>query len=123
MTRPNRYQKLRQQGVDSEWLRVRIWYRSIKVGEMVLLKEDNVTPLKWRLERIIKLYRGPDNLTKVVDFAIAKGIVRRALNKLVILPTCDVESNGFQGGQDVKAVTRRRRTPTSIRNGTHPRQP
>ncbi|KAL0870369.1 hypothetical protein ABMA27_005379 [Loxostege sticticalis] len=102
----NRYhliERLRQQFWD-RWkkeylseLQVRTKWRTmqhkVKEGEMVLLKEDNAPPLKWRLGRIVKLHPGPDNITRVVDVKTAKGIVRRALNKLVALPNKDVEAS------------------------------
>ena len=99
MMRPNRYQlieKLRQQ-FWSRWskeflaeMQTRTRWRQrqqeVKIGDMVLLKEENTPPLKWRLGRIVKLYPGADAVTRVVDIHTTKGVVRRALNKLVALP-------------------------------------
>ncbi|XP_063834037.1 uncharacterized protein LOC135083229 [Ostrinia nubilalis] len=117
----NRYhiiERLRQQFWD-RWrteylseLQVRTKWRTMqhqaKEGDMVLLKEDHAPPMKWRLGRIVKLYPGPDNITRVVDVNTAKGIVRRALNKLVALPPSnevETQSPAFNGPQYVRAAT------------------
>ncbi|KAL0902401.1 hypothetical protein ABMA27_000282 [Loxostege sticticalis] len=88
--RPLMSEYLSELQVRTKW---RTMQHKVKEGEMVLLKEDNAPPLKWRLGRIVKLHPGPDNITRVVDVKTAKGIVRRALNKLVALPNKDVEAS------------------------------
>lgn len=60
----------------------------LKEGTLVLIKEDNLPPLKWRLGRVTKsLYPGSDKITRVADIRTATGIVRRAFSKICPLPS------------------------------------
>uniref|UniRef100_A0A182RL83 DUF5641 domain-containing protein n=1 Tax=Anopheles funestus TaxID=62324 RepID=A0A182RL83_ANOFN len=45
---------------------------NIREGTTLLLKEDNLPPLKWRYGRVIKVYPGDDGLIRVVDVKTAK---------------------------------------------------
>lgn len=53
---------------------------------MVLLKEDNLPPLKWALGRIITKIPGADNQVRVADVRTANGVFRRPTHKLCSLP-------------------------------------
>ncbi|XP_076394279.1 uncharacterized protein LOC143265522 [Megachile rotundata] len=55
-------------------------------GTMVLIKDDNVPPLKWRMGRILELHPGADNITRVVSIKAAEGVIKRPLTKICILP-------------------------------------
>nr|XP_049464868.1 uncharacterized protein LOC120956216 [Anopheles coluzzii] len=59
---------------------------NVREGTMVLLKEDNLPPLKWRFGRVLKIYPGDDGLVRVVDVKTKDGIYRRAITKICILP-------------------------------------
>lgn len=61
-------------------------HEPISVGSMVLLKEDNLPPLQWRMGRVMQLHLGHDNLCRVVSVQTAKGVVKRAIAKVVFLP-------------------------------------
>ncbi|UYV61064.1 hypothetical protein LAZ67_1003288, partial [Cordylochernes scorpioides] len=54
---------------------------NIKIGTLVLLKEDNLPPLKWRMGRINQVYPGEDGLVRVVSVKTADGDLRRAVAK------------------------------------------
>lgn len=54
----------------------------LKVGDMVLLSEDSLPPLCWRIGRVTKLYPGPDGITRVADVRTATGSYRRPLVRL-----------------------------------------
>ncbi|XP_047997265.1 uncharacterized protein LOC125234887 [Leguminivora glycinivorella] len=66
--------------------------RGIQLGDLVLLKEDNLMPLQWRMGRVIHLYKGPDGVCRVADIQTEKGLIKRAVNKMCLLPT-DPEPN------------------------------
>lgn len=65
------------------------WKKSdelIKVNALVLLKERDLPPLKWRLAKIVELFPGADNHVRVVSVKTSSGITKRAINKICILP-------------------------------------
>ena len=55
-------------------------------GTLVIVKEDNVPPLKWRLGRIIQLHPGKDNITRVASIRVADSILKRPVTKICVLP-------------------------------------
>lgn len=59
---------------------------SLKLGTLVLLKEDYSSPLKWKLGRIVALYPGQDQIARVADVKTTTGVVRRSFSKLCPLP-------------------------------------
>ncbi|XP_049868042.1 uncharacterized protein LOC126368193 [Pectinophora gossypiella] len=59
----------------------------LNVGDLVLLHEDNVPPLNWRLGRVSRLFPGPDGISRVADINTIRGSVRRPLVRLCPLPT------------------------------------
>ncbi|GBO34178.1 hypothetical protein AVEN_160610-1 [Araneus ventricosus] len=59
---------------------------NIKIGDMVLIKEDNVPVSNWPLGRIVKLYPGKDNIIRVVDIKTKTGIFKRSVSRLCVLP-------------------------------------
>ncbi|XP_062541004.1 uncharacterized protein LOC134209035 [Armigeres subalbatus] len=68
------------------------WTRSrdnLTVGTMVLLKEDNVPPLKWRLGRVTEVHPGADGNVRVVTVRTKDGSYRKEVSKICILPIRD----------------------------------
>ncbi|GBM60717.1 hypothetical protein AVEN_147972-1 [Araneus ventricosus] len=59
---------------------------NLKIGDMVLIREENLPPCKWLMGRVIALYPGQDNKVRVVDVKTSKGIYKRSFNKLSVLP-------------------------------------
>ncbi|GBM33740.1 hypothetical protein AVEN_75812-1 [Araneus ventricosus] len=59
---------------------------NLKIGDMVLIREENLPPCKWLLGHVIALYPGQDNKVRVVDVKTSKGIYKRSINKLSVLP-------------------------------------
>ncbi|XP_071051383.1 uncharacterized protein [Onthophagus taurus] len=65
------------------------WTRNnhdVQIGTMVLLKEQNIPPLQWRLGRIEELYPGQDHIVRVVLVRTRNGMVKRAVAKVCPLP-------------------------------------
>ncbi|XP_045783622.1 uncharacterized protein LOC123879758 [Maniola jurtina] len=65
-------------------------YHSLELNSLVLLKEENLPPLKWKLGRIVALFPGPDQVARVADVKTASGIVRRSFTRICPLPISDV---------------------------------
>ncbi|XP_043865026.1 uncharacterized protein LOC122757290 [Drosophila mojavensis] len=59
---------------------------SISIGDMVLIHEDNVPSQKWIMGRITATIPGRDQRVRVVDVRTTKGIIRRPVHKIAILP-------------------------------------
>lgn len=80
-----RWQKeyLHQLQTRSKW---RSSEKNIQVGDLVLLKEDNVPSLKWVLGRVAELHPGDDDVVRVVSVKTKNGVVKRAAHKLCLLP-------------------------------------
>ncbi|XP_050548991.1 uncharacterized protein LOC126910449 [Daktulosphaira vitifoliae] len=66
------------------------WLKSqenVKLGAMVVLKDNSLPPLKWRLGRISELLPGSDGVVRVVRVLTKQGVIVRPVVKLVLLPT------------------------------------
>lgn len=61
----------------------------LNIGDLVLLQEDHVPPLCWRLGRVARLFPGPDGISRVADISTTRGNVRRPLVRLCPLPTTE----------------------------------
>ncbi|KAJ8946243.1 hypothetical protein NQ314_008931, partial [Rhamnusium bicolor] len=64
-------------------------YPDLKVGSMVVVHDENLPPLRWSLGRIIEVHPGSDNVVRVVTVKTAKGITKRVLTKISVLPIID----------------------------------
>lgn len=64
----------------------RLNHDSLKNNSLVVLKENNLPPLKWRLGRIVAIHPGQDGISRVADVKTAGGVVRRAFSKICPLP-------------------------------------
>ncbi|XP_070143582.1 uncharacterized protein [Drosophila kikkawai] len=62
----------------------RVETSNIKVGSIVVLKDDNIPPLKWQLGRIEDV--GGDGVIRVAMVRTATGLIKRAVAKLAALP-------------------------------------
>lgn len=59
---------------------------NISPGQLVIIKEDNTPVMQWPLGRIIKTYKGSDEIIRVVDVKTSSGTVKRAIHHLALLP-------------------------------------
>lgn len=64
-----------------------------KIGDLVLIKDDNVPPTKWSLARVVDTYPGTDNLVRVVKLKIPNGEIKRPITKICLLPTNDTHKD------------------------------
>lgn len=58
----------------------------VKEGTLVIIKEDNVPALMWPLGRITEVYPGVDGVVRVVNVRTPRGIFKREVRKICILP-------------------------------------
>lgn len=90
---------------------------NLRIGQMVLIKEDNLPPASWLYGRVVKTYAGNDQLVRSADIETRFGenqnnkdgqfrrnIVSRPIHKLCLLPTEDNEllstDNALIRGED-----------------------
>lgn len=64
--------------------------KEFEVGNIVLIKQENLPPGKWLLGRIVNKHPGPDGCTRVYSVKSGDSIVKRTVTKLCPLP---IESN------------------------------
>lgn len=62
---------------------------NIEPGIVVIVKEDNTPVLQWPLGRIVNVYKGEDNIVRVVDVKTAAGTFKRHIQRIAPLPTED----------------------------------
>ncbi|XP_046869348.1 uncharacterized protein LOC124461992 [Drosophila willistoni] len=60
--------------------------KNLEVGDLVVLKDDNLPFNEWRLGRIHQTHPGSDGNVRVVELLTARGIVKRPVAKLIFLP-------------------------------------
>lgn len=63
--------------------------RSVKVGDIVALQDENLPPHRWSLGRVVITHPGSDGLVRVVSIKTATSILKRAVVKLAVLPITD----------------------------------
>lgn len=67
--------------------------KDLQVGDLVIIKEDNIPPARWLLGRIVMTHPGNDGRVRVVTLKTKnKDSVKRPLNKLIRLP---IETNSL----------------------------
>lgn len=64
---------------------------NVKVGLLVLIRNENLPPAQWRLGRIVELLPGKDGLVRNVIVKTEKGAFKRPVQKICILPVDSAE--------------------------------
>lgn len=65
------------------------WSKQIpepNIGDLVLVKEDNLPPARWLMGKIIIKHPGADGVTRVVSLKCNGSVIKRPISKLCILP-------------------------------------
>ncbi|XP_022170758.1 uncharacterized protein LOC111034046 [Myzus persicae] len=103
MNRLNRWQQISRltQQIWSHWSKqylnqlqeIKKWKqnkgRSIKVGTVVIIREDNLPPLQWRMARVKEVHQGSDGEIRVATVAGQGWECKRSIRKLCPLPFDD----------------------------------
>ena len=64
----------------------------LKIGQLVLVKEDNVPCLEWITARISELHPGEDKIVRTVTISTPTGTLKRPATKIAVLPVKDNEN-------------------------------
>nr|CAH7735347.1 unnamed protein product [Callosobruchus chinensis] len=59
---------------------------SIQIGSLVIIREDHLPPLQWKIGRVTKLHPGPDGLVRVATIRTSQGEVKRSFARFCVLP-------------------------------------
>ncbi|XP_055585340.1 uncharacterized protein LOC129738173 [Uranotaenia lowii] len=94
---------------------------NIAIGTLVLLKDENLPPLKWRFGRITRIVRGNDNNVRVVTVKTCDGEYDRTIAKICVLPInqptiadgSDANTEEFFIPRHVSRLSGRRLHPTT----------
>jgi len=62
---------------------------NIKIGDMVLIKDDNLPPSQWLLGRIFECHHTSDEKVRNVAIKTKNGITTRGISKICLLPIDD----------------------------------
>lgn len=57
-----------------------------KIGQLVIIRDENLPPAQWLLGRIIELIKGKDGLVRSVELKTESGKLSRPVQKICILP-------------------------------------
>ncbi|XP_055604975.1 uncharacterized protein LOC129753201 [Uranotaenia lowii] len=58
----------------------------VKIGQLVVIKDDNLPPSRWKMGRVDRVFPGPDGVIRVVTLKTATGPSTRPVEKLCVLP-------------------------------------
>ncbi|KAJ8914129.1 hypothetical protein NQ315_016206 [Exocentrus adspersus] len=64
------------------------WKKSnpgLRVGDLVLIQEDNLPVLQWKTGRVTTLHPGKDGITRVVSVLVRGGEIKRSVANIKIL--------------------------------------
>lgn len=75
-------------------------------GAMVILKEANVPPMKWKLGRVEEVIKGDDDLIRVATVKTQNGTFKRAIHNLCPLPIAEV-TNADNAPENLETDSRR----------------
>jgi len=71
----------------------------IREGMLVLLFEDNCPPTRWPLARIVEVHKGKDEKVREVTVKTQRGIFKRPVYKICILPQQAAEPEQEEGNK------------------------
>lgn len=59
---------------------------NVKKDTLVLIKEDNLPPIQWKLGRIVELHPGRDGVVRIVSVKCGESVLKRPCVKICPLP-------------------------------------
>lgn len=59
---------------------------NVRIGQLILLKDENLPPAQWRMGRIIELLPGKDGLVRNILVRTDRTTLKRPIQKICILP-------------------------------------
>lgn len=65
------------------------WFKEepdLAVGQLVVVQEENLPPLQWMTGRVLAVAPGNDQKVRVAEIKTPKGVYKRPIHKLAVLP-------------------------------------
>ena len=62
---------------------------NLKVSDLVVIKDELLPPMKWKLGRVCETFSGTDGCVRVVNVKTASGVYKRSIAKLCPLLSSD----------------------------------
>ncbi|XP_053691865.1 uncharacterized protein LOC128740351 [Sabethes cyaneus] len=62
---------------------------NLQPGMIVLLEDQNLPPMSWKLGRIMRTYPGSDGLVRTVDVMVGNTVYKRPVSRIAVLPIED----------------------------------
>lgn len=75
---------------------------NLRIGQLVIIKADNIAPTYWSLGKILQTYPGSDGKVRSVLLKTQTGQLERSIRKVCVLPT-DIELSYWKT-QEVDSV-------------------
>ena len=78
----------------------------VKVGDIVLLKDENVKRVFWKLAKVVKLLKGKNNIARaaLINVAVDNGlpkILRRSIKQLIPIEVTSSEGRESDASSDL----------------------
>ncbi|KAG7312917.1 hypothetical protein JYU34_001315 [Plutella xylostella] len=61
-------------------------YKNIKIGDVVLVKDERLPPAHWMMGLVVDTHTGSDSLIRVVSLRCKNTVIKRPIHKLCLLP-------------------------------------
>ena len=71
---------------------------NLEPGQLLVIKEKDMPPPKWKLRRVLQTFQGRDGLVRVAQLKTATGELKRAVSSICPLPFNDIELRSTGGG-------------------------
>lgn len=59
---------------------------NLEINDLVIIKDDNLPPLRWSMGRVQEVHPGTDGVVRVVTLRTKGGLCKRAVRNLCVLP-------------------------------------
>lgn len=100
---------------------------NLKIGNIVVVHEDNIPAGRWVMGRVVDLHPGNDGYVRVVSLKTKNGIIKRPVVKLSLLPVETGETTKQEGSTEPNSTaepdTRTRSNNKPTRKTTLPNLP
>ena len=95
--------------------------RNLAVGDVVLLKEEDVGRGQWPMARVVEVHAGKDELVRNVSLQVGKSVLKRPIQKTVLLVAAKQRSGSLD--HTINAPSRTNSTGTNESESLHNAQP